>query len=144
MNDFNNILEKLPHGKDFRFVDKIVEASSLNKTLTASYTIGPANAIVASHFPGFPIWPGVLILEGMAQTAGLLSLYLFKDEPGNSIPLLAKIYNARFITPVLPGATIHYTATIEGGFVGMIKFRCTATIDNSLAAEAKFLAKKYL
>ncbi|RPI07313.1 MAG: 3-hydroxyacyl-[acyl-carrier-protein] dehydratase FabZ, partial [Zetaproteobacteria bacterium] len=88
-------VSRLPHGVSFRFVDRVVEFTpGLRAVALKNVTAGDPH--LEGHFPGNPIMPGVLLVEAMAQTAGLLL-------PEGSAALLAQIKEARFRRPVLPG-----------------------------------------
>src|SRR5215831_8196664 len=101
--DINEIRAILPHRYPFLLVDRIVEIEPerivgiKNVTLNEPYFTG--------HFPDFPVMPGVLIVEAMAQTAGVLVLKSVPDRERKQV-LLVAIENARFRKPVIPGDTL--------------------------------------
>jgi 3-hydroxyacyl-[acyl-carrier-protein] dehydratase len=84
------------------------------------------------HFPGNPIMPGVLLIEAMAQTAGLLL-------PEGSSAVLAQIKEARFRRPVLPGDQVRIEAERSGGLGGLHRFTVTASVDGAPVAEAEIV-----
>jgi 3-hydroxyacyl-[acyl-carrier-protein] dehydratase len=86
------------------------------------------------HFPDFPVMPGVLIIEALAQTAALLTFSEVREE--NAIYYFAGIDGARFKKPVLPGDQLIMTAKLERERAGIYKFQVQATVDGELAAEA--------
>jgi 3-hydroxyacyl-[acyl-carrier-protein] dehydratase len=84
------------------------------------------------HFPGNPIMPGALLVEAMAQTAGLLL-------PEGSSAVLAQIKEARFRRPVLPGDQVRIEAERSGGLGGLHRFTVTASVDGTPVAEAEIV-----
>jgi 3-hydroxyacyl-[acyl-carrier-protein] dehydratase len=84
------------------------------------------------HFPGNPIMPGALLVEAMAQTAGLLL-------PEGSSAVLAQIKEARFRRPVLPGDQVRIEAERSGGLGGLHRFTVTASVDGAPVAEAEIV-----
>ena len=107
--DINEIRAILPHRYPFLLVDRIVE-------LDAERIVGIKNVthnepFFTGHFPDFPVMPGVLIVEAMAQTAGILVLHDMADR-ANKLVLLVAIENARFRRPVVPGDTLRMECAI--------------------------------
>ncbi|MFN3629891.1 MAG: 3-hydroxyacyl-ACP dehydratase FabZ, partial [Casimicrobiaceae bacterium] len=93
------------------------------------------------HFPGRPVMPGVLIVEAMAQAAALLAFESDPAEPGQErVVYLAGIDDARFKRPVVPGDVLRLEASVERIVRKIGKFRCQATVEGVLAAEATLIA----
>ena len=138
--DIQEILELLPHRYPFVLVDRVL---SLNpgQDIVAIKNVTINEPFFAGHFPMRPVMPGVLIIEAMAQAAGLLS---FKSPNLNltrgSIFYFAGIDHARFKRPVAPGDQLRLEATILRIVRGVGKFQCRATVDGKLAAEGEILA----
>ncbi|MEI7811300.1 MAG: bifunctional UDP-3-O-[3-hydroxymyristoyl] N-acetylglucosamine deacetylase/3-hydroxyacyl-ACP dehydratase [Ignavibacteria bacterium] len=136
--DANAIQRILPHRYPFLLVDKITHLE-LDKKVVGIKNVTINEPFFPGHFPDQPIMPGVLILEAMAQTGGILLLNAFPD-PSEKLIMFMQINNAKFRKPVLPGATLvmeielinrrSKTATLSG----------KAYVDNVLVTEAEFMA----
>jgi len=107
--DTNKIMELLPHRPPFLFVDKIYELSTSKVIGIKNVTIN--ESFFQGHFPGFPVMPGVLIVEAMAQIGGILGLSTLKD-PENYLTFFAKIDKVKFKNKVFPGDTIIFKCTL--------------------------------
>lgn len=116
----NEIEKLIPHRPPFLFVDEIV--SRTDTTLVARRTWRAEEDFYRGHYPGAPITPGVLLCEAVFQTGALLLASKFNtggDDKPSGVPLLAKVENVRFRTPVYPGDTITIEVKINevaGGF----------------------------
>jgi UDP-3-O-[3-hydroxymyristoyl] N-acetylglucosamine deacetylase/3-hydroxyacyl-[acyl-carrier-protein] dehydratase len=133
------IKSMLPHRYPFLFVDKIVEMT--DKMVVGIKNISINEGIFQGHFPGNPIFPGVLQIEAMAQTGGILVLAP-QDEPDKWDTYFLKIDNAKFKQKVLPGDTLiikmELAAPMRRGIVQMIG---TAYVGNKLVCEADLTAQ---
>src|SRR5512138_2444904 len=98
--DINEIRAILPHRHPFLLVDRIVELDA--ERIVGIKNVTNTEPFFTGHFPDFPVMPGVLIVEAMAQTAGVLVLKEMPDR-ANKLVLLAGVNNAKFRKPVLPG-----------------------------------------
>ena len=131
--DINQILKMLPHRYPFLLVDRVIEITP-RETITALKNVIMNEPFFQGHFPDFPVMPGVLIIEALAQTAALLT---FSEERAeDAIYYFAGIDGARFKKPVLPGDQLIMTAKLERGRAGIYKFAVQATVDGEIAAEA--------
>jgi 3-hydroxyacyl-[acyl-carrier-protein] dehydratase len=137
--DVNEIQKILPHRHPFLFVDGIVEMERLkrvvgikNVTMNESYFQG--------HFPGKPIMPGVLIIEAMAQTGGLLLLTEVPDRE-NKLMYFVAVDGARFRRPVVPGDQLKIEMTVVSWRGDFCKLDGRATVEGQLAAEATLMCK---
>jgi len=124
-------LSRLPHGPSFRFVDRILEITPGTRVV-ALKNVTCGDPYLQDHFPGNPIMPGVLLIEAMAQTAGLLL-------PEGSSALLAQIKEARFRRAVIPGDQVRIEAERLGGLGELHRFTVRASVDGSPAAEAELV-----
>ena len=140
MIDIQEILDLLPHRYPFILVDRVLELTP-GKTIVALKNVTINEPFFAGHFPGRPVMPGVLIIEAMAQAAGLLS---FKTPElkltRGSIFYFAGIDHARFKRPVQPGDQLQLEAEILKVVRGVGKYKCRASVGGKLAAEAEILA----
>ena len=110
MSDISKVLERIPHRPPFLFVDEIVSETA--DSLVARRTWREDEAFYKGHYPGTPITPGVLLCEAVFQTGALyLARSLSKEGTQAGVPLLVKISNVRFRSPVYPGDTVTIEVT---------------------------------
>jgi 3-hydroxyacyl-[acyl-carrier-protein] dehydratase len=131
--DINQILKLLPHRYPFLLVDRVLELTP-RVSIRALKNVTMNEPFFQGHFPDFPVMPGVLIIEALAQTAALLTFSEAKAE--NAVYYFAGIDGARFKKPVLPGDQLIMTAILEREKAGIYKFQVKATVNDELAAEA--------
>jgi 3-hydroxyacyl-[acyl-carrier-protein] dehydratase len=131
--DINQILKLLPHRYPFLLVDRVLELTP-RVSIKALKNVTMNEPFFQGHFPDFPVMPGVLIIEALAQTAALLTFSEAKAE--NAVYYFAGIDGARFKKPVLPGDQLIMTAILEREKAGIYKFQVKATVNDELAAEA--------
>jgi 3-hydroxyacyl-[acyl-carrier-protein] dehydratase len=121
MNALSQVLERIPHRPPFLFVDEIVSESA--EGLVAKRTWREDEAFYKGHYPGAPITPGVLLCEAVFQTGALyLARSLHENGAPSGVPLLVKITNVRFRSPVYPGDTVTIEVTkkdLMAGFYAM-------------------------
>lgn len=130
------IMELLPHRYPFLLIDRVTDYT-LGESIKAYKNISFNEPCFTGHFPGKPIFPGVLILEAMAQAAGVLG---FKTA-GNSddLYLYAGIDNARFKRPVVPGDRLDLTIRLIKEKRGIWKFSGIASVDGLDVCTAEFM-----
>src|SRR3954447_4430247 len=136
--DINQIRAILPHRSPFLLVDRVVE-------LEAERIVGIKNVtndepFFNGHFPDFPVMPGVLIVEAMAQTAGILVLKSMEDRKSKLV-LLVAIENARFRRPVVPGDQLRMEMKVLKRKASVAKMAGVATVDGLVVAEAEVMCK---
>ena len=137
--DVNQIMEVLPHRPPFILVDKILEIS--DDHIIGLKNISMNEGFFQGHFPGKPIMPGVLQIEAMAQTGGILILNSVPD-PQNYLTFFAKIDNAKFKYPVVPGDTLVFKLELLSPLRrGIIHMKGKSFVDGKLTSEAELLAK---
>jgi 3-hydroxyacyl-[acyl-carrier-protein] dehydratase len=137
--DIHQILKKLPHRYPILLVDRVL-AVDPGKSIKALKNVTINEPHFVGHFPHRPVMPGVLILEAMAQTAGLLA---FADESSerdpNSVIYFAGIDGARFKRPVEPGDQLVMDVEILRHKSGIYKFKGTARVGQEVACEAELM-----
>ena len=142
MMDIHEILQYLPHRYPFLLVDRVVEVEP-GKSIHAYKNITINEPFFVGHFPHHPVMPGVLIMEALAQAAGILSFKTEDKKPTEKdVFYFAGIDGARFKRPVMPGDQLHLHVEIERQMRGVWKFKAEARVDGQLAAEAKLMCAK--
>ena len=137
--DIGEVLEHLPHRYPFLLVDRI-KTVELGKRIVALKNVTINEPFFQGHFPGRPIMPGVLILEAMAQAAGILVFRTQGNKPDqDSVYYLAGIDKARFKRPVVPGDQLELEVTIQRSLRGVWKFECKARVEGAIVCEAEML-----
>jgi len=136
--DINEIRAILPHRYPFLLVDRIVEMEPERIVGIKQVTLN--EPFFQGHFPDFPVMPGVLIVEAMAQAAGVLVLKSMPDR-ANKLVLLVAIENARFRRPVVPGDTLRMEMKIIKRKASVAKMAGIATVDGQVAAEVEVMCK---
>jgi 3-hydroxyacyl-[acyl-carrier-protein] dehydratase len=137
--DINKILEYLPHRYPFLLVDRILEIE-VPKRIVGLKNVTVNEPQFTGHFPQMPIFPGVLILEAMAQVGGILLIESLKLEIGKYAILYAGVDGARFKRPVVPGDTMVIEMESIVLKKRLSKMKGVVKVDGKVAAEAVIMA----
>jgi beta-hydroxyacyl-ACP dehydratase FabZ len=131
------ILELLPHRSPILMLDRVLEVTP--DEVLAEKLVSANDPILAGHFPGMPVMPGVLLIEAMAQAAGIGVLVNYPEHRGRGVALLG-IDHARFRRPVVPGDRIRIHVRVVRRHGGVYRFAASAQVEGELAAEAELMA----
>jgi 3-hydroxyacyl-[acyl-carrier-protein] dehydratase len=139
MMDIDEIRVYLPHRYPFLLVDRVVELTP-GESIVAYKNLSINEPYFDGHFPGKPIFPGVLLLEAMAQTAGILGFRTAEKTPSDgSMYMLAGADDVRFKRPCIPGDRVMLRARVLGGKRGIWKFEVSSDVDGEICASANIL-----
>ncbi|MBN2468583.1 MAG: 3-hydroxyacyl-ACP dehydratase FabZ [Deltaproteobacteria bacterium] len=139
MIDITRIREILPHRYPFLFVDRILEFEP-GKRIVGLKNVTVNEPFFQGHFPDFPILPGVVIIEAMAQTGGIFVFALNPEDAENKNLFFSGIDKARFRKPVVPGDQLILELELLKQRGYFWKFRGKATVNGEVVAEAELLA----
>lgn len=137
--DVNGIQKIIPHRHPFLMVDGILEMERL-KRIVGIKNVNINEAYFQGHFPGNPIMPGVLIIEALAQTGGVLLLQEIPDRE-NKLLYFVALDEARFRRPVFPGDQLRLEVTVLSCRTTFYKMAGKALVNGELAAEATLMCK---
>lgn len=139
MMDIQAVREYLPHRYPFLLVDRVLNLEP-GKRIEALKNVTINEPFFNGHFPEEPIMPGVLIIEAMAQAAGILGFVTENKKPSDGyIYLLVGTDKARFKRRVIPGDTLHLFAEYVVVKRNILKFTCEAQVDGKTVASAEML-----
>ena len=137
--DVKQIREYLPHRYPFLLVDRVTELN-LGDSIVAYKNVTVNEPFFNGHFPDNPVMPGVLVIEAMAQAAGILGFKTMDKTPQDgSIYYFVGSDKLRFKRPVVPGDKLQLDAAIVSEKRGIWKFECRASVDGQLVASATIL-----
>ncbi len=139
MIEIKEIMQILPHAYPFLLVDRIVEIEP-EKRIVGIKNVTYNEPFFPGHFPDRPIMPGVLIIEAMAQTAGVLVCHSMPEEERVKSVYFLGIDHARFRKPVIPGDQLRLELEITKHRQSIWGFKGKAWVDGKLVAEAELLA----
>ncbi|HEY0901029.1 MAG TPA: 3-hydroxyacyl-ACP dehydratase FabZ [Micavibrio sp.] len=137
--DINRIMKMIPHRYPILLVDRVLDY------VPGEWALGLKNVTMnephfQGHFPSFPVMPGVLIVEAMAQTSAILVVQTLGAEAEGKLVYFMSIDMAKFRKPVTPGDSLHIRVTKIQNRKTVWKFRGEATVEGQLVAEAEFSA----
>jgi 3-hydroxyacyl-[acyl-carrier-protein] dehydratase len=139
MIEINEIMKILPHRYPFLLVDRIVE-HELGKKIVGLKNVTINEPFFQGHFPGYPVMPGVLIIEAMAQVGGILAYMASKDEIRKKLCYFVGIDNAKFRRPVMPGDQLRIEMEAVSNRRNIWCFNGKVFVDDKLATEADLRA----
>ncbi|MDR2636875.1 MAG: 3-hydroxyacyl-ACP dehydratase FabZ [Zoogloeaceae bacterium] len=137
--DIHQIIEHLPHRYPFLLIDRVV-ALEPGQSIHAYKNVTINEPFFVGHFPHHPVMPGVLIMEALAQAAGILSFRTMGTKPtDDAVFYFVGIDGARFKKPVMPGDQLHLFVEIERQMRGVWKYKATARVGDDVVAEANLM-----
>lgn len=134
MLDVMEIMKRIPHRYPFLLVDRVLEMDKEAQKIRGLKNVTVNEEFFNGHFPGHPIMPGVLIVEGMAQCLGVLVL----DNTEGKVPYFAAIENVKFKAPVRPGDQLIYEVQVDKLRRNIVKATGVAKVDDKVVTEASF------
>jgi 3-hydroxyacyl-[acyl-carrier-protein] dehydratase len=137
--DINDIQKILPHRPPFLLVDRIIELEP-GKRIVGMKNVTMNEPFFVGHFPNFPVMPGVLIIEAMAQTGGVLALH-GGTVGSNKLVLFAAIEEAKFRKPVVPGDQLRLELEVLQRHTTFARMKGKALVDGKVAAQAILICK---
>ena len=136
--EINEIRRILPHRYPMLLVDRVIELEV--ERIVGIKNVTTNEPFFQGHFPDFPVMPGVLIVEAMAQTAGILVLHSIPDR-ASKLVLLVSIETAKFRRPVLPGDQLRIEMSVIKRKATVAKMAGRATVNGTVVAEAEVMCK---
>ncbi|GHV04131.1 3-hydroxyacyl-[acyl-carrier-protein] dehydratase FabZ [Campylobacterota bacterium] len=140
--DITQIQKILPHRVPFLLVDRVTEVR-IGEYVKAYKNISISEPVFQGHFPGHPIYPGVMIIEGMAQAGAILAFYagdIDEETAANKVVYFMSIDNAKFRRPIRPGDRLDYQLSLVKHKGSVWVLRGEAFVDDQLACEAELKA----
>ncbi len=141
MIEMLDIKEYLPHRYPFLLVDRILECDTEARCIVGIKNVTINEPYFNGHFPTKPIMPGVLIVEALAQTSGILAYVIKNIKPMNSgyLSYLAGMDKTKFKHPVVPGDRLKLVSEATNERMDMMKFKCNAYVDDNLVCTTELL-----
>ncbi|MFT6928032.1 MAG: 3-hydroxyacyl-[acyl-carrier-protein] dehydratase [Psychromonas sp.] len=139
--DIKEIMDLLPHRYPFLLIDRVLDYVPKER-LHGIKNISFNEPQFTGHFPGTPIYPGVMILESLAQATGVLAFATFGKPAANELYFLASMDKVRFRRPVVPGDVLDLEVIYLKDRRGMGKFECVAKVDGVIACEAMIMCAR--
>jgi 3-hydroxyacyl-[acyl-carrier-protein] dehydratase len=137
--DIRQVLEYLPHRYPFLLIDRVVSCEP-GKKIVALKNVSINEPFFTGHFPNYPVMPGVLIIEALAQAAAILSFRTMNEKPDpKTVYYFVGIDHARFKRPVGPGDTLMLEAEHKRHARNIWIFSCVARVNDTVATEAEIM-----
>jgi len=140
--DVMEIQEIIPHRYPFLLLDRVTDLTP-NELIIGFKNVTIGDNVFQGHFPGHPIYPGVMILEGMAQAGGILafkSMDMTKEEAANKVVYFMSIDKAKFRAPVKPGDRLEYRVSVIKNKGAIWVLKGEAFVDDKMVSEAELKA----
>jgi 3-hydroxyacyl-[acyl-carrier-protein] dehydratase len=131
----SSALRQLPHGPEFRFVDRLL-ALEPGKSGTGQYTIRGGESFLRGHFPGQPVFPGVLLVEAAAQLAGVVAQSDPQIPPMPGLKLTA-LRGVKILGAAKPGDVLQLEARITGRLANLVQAAATVSVNGKLVMQAE-------
>ena len=139
--DIRTLQKLLPHRYPFLLIDRVLDFE-ISKNLTAIKNVTVNEPCFQGHFPDFPVMPGVLIIEAMAQAAGTLAIVSHGGRQDDEIYFFVGIDKARFKRQVVPGDQLTFEIELITQKRDIGKFKAVAKVDGQVAAEAEIMCAR--
>jgi beta-hydroxyacyl-ACP dehydratase FabZ len=140
LHGINEVMNFLPHRYPFLMIDRILEFEA-DKRVVGLKNVTINEPFFQGHFPGHPIMPGVLLLEAMAQTGGVMALMsLPPEEVKKKVLYFMSIDKAKFRKPVLPGDQVRFELELIKSRGNVKNFKAVAKVEGAVVAEAEMMA----
>lgn len=137
--DIHKVIQHLPHRYPFLLIDRVTDYVE-NERLTALKNVTINEPFFQGHFPHYPVMPGVLVIEAMAQACAILSFKTLGQVPGeHAVYLFVGIDKARFKHPVGPGDQLRIDVKLDRKVQGIWKFSATAHVEDRLCSSAELM-----
>jgi 3-hydroxyacyl-[acyl-carrier-protein] dehydratase len=137
--DITEILARIPHRIPFLLVDRCEEFVA-NQSIVGIKCVSVNEPFFQGHFPEYPVMPGVLIVEAMAQTSAVLMSKSLEIDPAGKAIFFMSLDNCRFRAPVRPGDVLRLAVEVTRARGDIFKFKGRALVDSKVAAEAEWAA----
>lgn len=135
------IEHRIPHRSTMLLVDRVTHMDLDARTVHAELDVTADKFFFDGHFPGHPIMPGVLVVEALAQSAGVMINTILGRTAADSLFYFVALDDVRFRNPVLPGVTLQLEVRQLRQKASIYMFEAVARVEGKVAAEAKFTAK---